>query len=66
MLYTYKPPFRITLSIKTKLHQNPLGSFKDLRIHRDRTAGTDFVLYYVKIMIMKSNVFYVCVGAKNN
>jgi hypothetical protein len=52
MLYTYKPFSLITLSILKNPHVNPLGSFKDLSIHRDGQREATFVLYYVMNSIL--------------
>jgi hypothetical protein len=47
-----KQSFLLNNSIYLKRpHQNPLDSFKDLSIHRDMRAGSDFVLYYDMIKI---------------
>jgi hypothetical protein len=43
LCYTYKPFSWIALSVK-KPHQNPLGRFKDLSIHRDRQR--EVTLFY--------------------
>jgi hypothetical protein len=41
------------LYLSKKPHQNPLGSFKDLNIHREsgQTVGSDFAFNYVVIII---------------
>ena len=41
------PTNTITLEVVKKPQQNPLRSYKDLSIHRDRHRISDFVLNYV-------------------
>jgi hypothetical protein len=48
MLFTFKLSSGITLAIKKKLRQNPLRSFKDLNINRDRQR--------------EATLFYTCSG----
>jgi hypothetical protein len=51
MLYTYKSSSRTTLSIKIEPHQNPLCSFKDLSIHRDRQR--EATLFYTMLWLIQ-------------
>jgi hypothetical protein len=57
-------PFE-SLYLFRKTHQNPMGSFKDVSI-KGQTAGSDFALYYVMIMItMMLKYFFPCIAAQN-
>jgi hypothetical protein len=62
MLYTYKPSSWITLSIK-KPHQNPLGSFKNLSIHRTDSGKqlcfySTMFLYYACLIYIYTFLFH--------